>query len=200
MVRFGLNEMLAPDRNITVTGQYASGNALLAGLELQVPDILLLDIHLPDIPGSELVPVLLEKYPDLKIIIVTGVESAFLAKSLTDKKVKGYLLKSTGPQLLLKAIYSAMKDEVFIAPEVQDLLSQDNLRAQTKLNSGILLSDREILILQLITQEYTTPEIAATLHLSPRTIDNYRLGLMQKLDVKNLAGLVRKAMLMGIVM
>lgn len=200
MVRFGLNEMLRVTPGMSVVAQYPSGNALLAGLQKIVPDVLLLDIHLPDISGNELVGILQKEYPSIRIIVVTGVDSAFLAKSLLDVGAKGYLLKSTGQQQLATAVQKVMEGEIFLAPEVKDLLSQDALRKEIKVHSAGNLSEREILILKLIAQEYTTQEIADSLHLSPRTIDNYRLGLMQKLDVKNLAGLVRKAMLMGIVL
>lgn len=199
MVRQGLSAMLATVPGMEVIAQYASGNALLAGVRQDIPDVLLLDIHLPDMTGSEVLPRIHRDYPAIRTIIVTSTDSAYLVKSLLDAGARGYMLKTAGQEQLSEAIGKVMDGEIYLSPEVKDVLLKNTLRQKTNLAYNESLSDREVTILQLIAGEHTSQEISEKMHLSPRTIENYRLGLMQKLDVKNLAGLVRKAILMGIV-
>lgn len=199
MVRGGLTAMLQSVQGFEVTAEFSSGNALLAGLQKDVPDILLLDMHLPDMHGSDLVILLKKQYPSLPVIIVTSTDSVFLVKSLLDSGAKGYVLKTTGAEQLVEAIRMALKGEVYLSAEIRDILVKNALRQKTNMAYHEELTDKEIAILQLIALEHTSQEIAEKIHLSARTVENYRLGLMQKLDVKNLAGLVRKGILMGIV-
>lgn len=199
MVRDGLAAMLQTVAGITVTAKYASGNALLAGLKLDVPDVLLLDMHLPDMHGREIVKTLRKQFPVLKIIIVTSTESVFLVKAMLDAGARAYLLKTAGQEQLSDAIRQVMAGEVVLSPEVKELLLKNALKQKSNLAYNEELTEREIRILELIAEELTSPEIAGQLHLSQRTIENYRLGLMQKLGAKNMAGLVKKAILMGII-
>lgn len=199
MVRDGLAAMLQAAGGITITAKYASGNALLAGLKTDVPDVLLLDMHLPDMHGREIVKALRKQFPGLKIIIVTSTESVFLVKAMLDAGARAYLLKTAGQDQLTDAIRQVMAGEVVLSPEVKELLLKNALKQKSNLAYNEELTEREIRILELIAEELTSPEIAEQLHLSQRTIENYRLGLMQKLGAKNMAGLVKKAILMGII-
>ena len=199
MVRSGLVAMLDTVPGFVVSAQYASGNALLAGLQQHVPDILLLDMHLQDHHGNELMVLLNQRYPALPVIMVTATDSVYLVKSSLEAGAKGYVLKTTGGGQLEEAIRSVLHGEIFLSTEVKDLLLKNALKQKTSMSYHEQLTEKETAILQFIALEHTSQEIAAKLHLSTRTVENYRLGLMQKLDVKNLAGLVRKAILMGIV-
>jgi DNA-binding NarL/FixJ family response regulator len=199
-VRNGLKAMLQSQPGMEVTAMYANGNTLLAGLQRELPDVLLLDIHLPDIPGNELVSKISAAYPTVAILILTSIDSAFLIKSLVHAGVKGYLLKTSDQDLLIQAIQAACQGTVFLPPDVQSILAGSALNLKsgaTRMSMELTEKEREILC--LISEEFTSQEIADKMHLSVRTIDNYRLGLMQKLDVKNLAGLVKKGMLLGII-
>ncbi len=199
-VREGIRAMLQSIDGFEVTAMHASGNACLLGLQKELPDVLLLDISLPDINGSELAPRILAQYPGLAIIILTSIDSVYLIKSLLHSGVKSYLLKTSGQELLEQAITTALNGKVFLPPDIQSILAASTLDPGTSIhNRHISLTDKEIEILQLIAAEHTSQEIAEKMFLSVRTIDKYRLGLMEKLDVKNLAGLVRKAIMMGVV-
>lgn len=198
-VRSGLETMLHADPEIEVITSYASGNALMAGLQKEQPDILLLDIHLPDIPGNELIKIVSEKYPAVQVIILSGVNSAFLIKSLYNSGAKGYLLKTSGQEQLITAIKQVAGGAVYLSPDIKDILSQNALKNKPGISYNEDLTEREKEILQLISEEYTSQQISEKMHLSPRTIESYRLGLMQKLEVKNIAGLIKKAIFMGII-
>ncbi len=199
MVREGIKSMLLSSGEYIICGMYVNGSNCLSGLRQELPDVLLLDLSLPDINGAELVPKLRTEFPDLPIIIITSIDSVILIKSLINSGINGYLLKTSNHDLLTKAITSVRKGELFLAPEIQSILANSVVKTAISGNKSMQLTEKETEIIRLIAHEYTSQEIAEKVHLSVRTVDNYRLGLMQKMDVKNLAGLVRKAILMGIV-
>jgi DNA-binding NarL/FixJ family response regulator len=101
----GLKNALGNHPGIRITGAYRSGAELILGLKKEVPDVLLLDLRLPDKSGKELAPILLKQYPALNILVLSGLESPAYVKEMMDKGCKGYLFKSTTDQdTLLKAI------------------------------------------------------------------------------------------------
>ncbi len=199
MMLSGLKHALETYRHIRVTDLYPNGQALLDGLQKNVPDVLLLDVHLPDIPGDELTRIITRKYPSVNILILTSHDSIFFIRSLLRSGATGYVLKNAENKIILEAIESVYHGLQFLSPEVKDTLVKDTLKMRSKISNHFELTDREKDILRLIAEEYTSQEIADKLFLSQRTVENYRLGLMQKLDAKNMVGMIRKAMQMGLV-
>jgi len=195
----GLQGMLEGYTHLKVTALYPNGKALLAGLQQQAPDVLLLDVHLPDITGDELTRIIAHRYPDVKILILTSHDNIFFIRSLLRNGALGYILKTAEEEVLTAAIESVYAGIQFLSPEVKDTLVKDTLRLKQTFATQSELTPREKDIIRLIAEEYTSQEIAEKLLLSTRTVNNYRLGLMQKLDVKNMAGLIRKAIQMGLV-
>ncbi len=199
MMLNGLKNALEAHGRIEVTALYPNGQALLDGLQKNVPDVLLLDVHLPDVPGDELTRIITRKYPSARILILTSHDSIFFIRTLLRSGATGYVLKTSEHTLLLEAIESVYHGLQFLSPEVKDALVKDTLKIRNKVSNSLELTQREKDILQLIAEEYTSHEIADKLFLSHRTVENYRLGLMQKLDAKNMVGMIKKAMQMGLV-
>ncbi len=199
MMLNGLKNALEAHGHIKVTASYPNGQTLLDGLQKNVPDVLLLDVHLPDIPGDELTRIITRKYPSVKILILTSHDSIFFIRTLLRSGATGYVLKTSEHALLLEAIESVYHGLQFLSPEVKDTLVKDTLKMRNKISNSLELTQREKDIIQLIAEEYTSHEIAEKLFLSHRTVENYRLGLMQKLDAKNMVGMIKKAMQMGLV-
>ncbi|MNU14865.1 Transcriptional regulatory protein LiaR [compost metagenome] len=199
VVRDGLAAFLEQEADIAVTGSYANANQLLAAFKQQQPEVLLLDLQMQDISGFDLLPVITDKYPAVKTIILTSMDSALVIRNLLQAGAKGYLLKTTNQDRIAAAIRAVMQGELYLSDEVKSLLTNSLLLHKTNLGFHKDLSERELQILQLIYDEHTSQEIADKIHLSVRTVENYRLGLLQKLDVKNMAGLIKKAILMGLV-
>lgn len=195
----GLRNMLSEYDHFQITGSYATGNALLAGLQKTQPDVLLMDIDLPDITGEELTQTVVKRYPDIKILVLTSHDNIFFVRSLLRIGAIGYLLKTTDEEDLVAAIGSAAAGLQALSPAIKDLLVKDTLKLKQTIVAPTELTQREKEILQLIAEEYTSQEIGDKLFLSSRTVDNYRFGLMQKLDVKNMAGLIKKAIKMGLI-
>ncbi len=199
VVRDGLEKMLKRERTVTIIGIYANGAELLNGLKTQTPDIVLLDLQMPDIPGNELVTILAQKHPTVKPIMLTSNDNPFQVQAVMAAGAKGYLLKSSSKEELLTAIKTVAENDTYISGEIKEILVASALKGDTADIKKKALSQREQEILQLIVDEKSSPEIAELLHLSLRTVDNYRQGLMKKLEVHNSAGLIKKALLMGLV-
>ncbi len=196
MVIDGLKNALGTHKDIRITGLYRNASELMLGLKKEVPDVLLLDLQLPDKNGKELVPMLLMMYPELHILILSGLESSSYIKEMMHKGCKGYLFKSTADQhTLLEAIHCVQQGDLFLNAALKEQLLQEMLTAKRKLNHmKPTLTRREKEILRLIASEYNNQQIADMLFISLRTVETHRYNLMQKLDVKNTAGLVKEAM------
>jgi DNA-binding NarL/FixJ family response regulator len=195
----GLENLLSGYPQIEVVATYRSGEELLQGLAHTHPDILLLDIQLPDKTGNELARIISKKYPCVKILALTSMETMFHVKDMMQHGCMGYLTKHTEPETLITAIEQVYKGELFLEPHLQKLLLASMTKANVQSAQLTPLTRREKEVLQLIAAEHTSQEIADKLFLSLRTVESHRLSIMQKLGVKNSIGLVKAAMQMGLV-
>lgn len=199
MVIRGLCDMLYNVPHVEVIGSYTNGKDLLAALKGNVPDVLILDIQMPEISGDEVAPIIEEQYPSTRILVLTNSDQTFHTHNMIQKGALGYLLKNTDPDTLIEAIETVNANQQFIDPYMKQKLLDEVLSNRKVAGEIPSLSRREQEILQLIALEYTSQEIADKLFLSQRTVNNYRLNLLYKLDVKNTAGLVRKALSLGLI-
>lgn len=196
----GIRIMLDKQSDIEITDTYTSAGALLEGLAKRQPDVLLLDIVLPGMSGKELAPVIAKEYPDIAIVALTSLDAPAVVKSMMQRGCMGYLLKDTDQETMIAAIHHAYKKEKFIEPSLKEVFMQNMMNYKKNMpDVALQLTHREKEILQLIVEECTTQEIADKLCISFRTVENHRYSLLQKLDVKNTAGLVKTAILLGLV-
>jgi DNA-binding NarL/FixJ family response regulator len=191
----GLQKILADVPNISIHGIYNNGDELLQGLQTQQPDVLLLDIQMPGKSGIELAGIITKTYKNVKIIALTNIDVVAQIKKILQQGVMGYLLKDASPAIIVKAIETVHNGEQFIQDELKQLL----LHSFSSHNARQIVTRREKEILKLIVDEFTNQEIADQLFLSLRTVENHRNNLLQKLDVKNTAGLVKVAIMEGLV-
>jgi DNA-binding NarL/FixJ family response regulator len=198
MVVEGICNMLQAYEDIRVLQQYHTGAALIEGLQQQVPDLLLLDIHLGKINSTDLLPMLKQQYPRLKILIVSAMDNPFLIKDILKKGVHGYVTKSIQPELLKQAIEQVYAGKTYIEPAVRERLLESVMPDTTR-KIDARLTKREVEILQLICDGNNNYDIAEKLFLSHRTVENHRLSIYYKLDVKNVAELVKKAIFENII-
>ncbi len=195
----GLVNLLKQYDDLEVCGTYTNGQSLLGGLAELMPDVLLLDIQLPGISGNELVRLLHKQYPELKIIALSSMDTLFHIKDMMQHGCSGYVTKQAHRGILPEAIRKVYAGEEYLEPELRQRWVDSLLQGKRQLSRQAPLSAREQEILELIVAEYTTQEIADRLFLSLRTIESHRYSLLQKLDVKNTAGLVRVAVQRGLV-
>lgn len=195
MVLAGLQHALGADNRIMLTGAYTSGEALLAALPALCPDVLLLDLQLPDMPGRIIAQQVLREYPDVRILILSSQEDTFYIQEMMELGCSGYLLKSnTDPALLLKAIQTVHYGENFLDEKLSKLLMTGILKNRKKSDRTLaMLTRKEKEILSYIVEGLSSSRIAERLGISARTVETHRYSLMQKLEVKNAPELVRKA-------
>ena len=195
LVLSGLKSVINSQEQMQLIGCYSCGLDLLNGLKNQQPDVLMLDMQLPDISGKELAESILKTYPSIQIIILTGLEATYNIEEMMQVGCAGYLLKSSSDdEQLTKAIETVYRGEYYLDTILQNQLLS-NILKKKKLAENVsqILTRREREILRLITEEHTNMEIATKLNISIRTVETHRFSLLQKLNVKNTAGLVRSA-------
>jgi len=196
----GIAMMLKSRQDFSVINVFHNAAALLAGLQHERPDVLLLDVMLPDKNGSEVAWEVRQKYPQVKIIAITSFDAPAVVSSMMRKGCNGFLLKDTNEQTLIEAIDKVMAGEEFIEPKIQKRILENIIHFNTSATDIIIpvLTQREKEILQLIAAEYTTQEIADKLFISFRTVENHRYNMLQKFGVKNSIGLVKVAIQYGL--
>jgi len=196
MVISGLKNALSASKEISVTGTYANGNDLLNSLETTRPDVLLLDLQLPDFSGKEIARKIFRNYPDIKIIILSSIEEAFSIEEMMEMGCSGYLLKSSTDQtILLQAVEAAYYGEIYLEASLKKELLTGILKTKKKSEkTSAMLTQKEKEIMGFIIEGYSSKKIAGHLGISYRTVETHRFSLLQKLEVKNTAELVKKAM------
>lgn len=198
MIIDGLQSILPFYPHIQLIGCYTNGMTLLSGLEIQIPDVLLMDIQMPDITGDELTPIILKKYPTLKILVLTNFDSALYANNMFKRGAHGYLLKTADRTTLIRAIETVYKGNEFLEEDMSAKIREMDIQDRNSTFSKTTLTPREKEILQLIVDGLTAPEIARKIFLSLGTVANYRTSIMLKLDVSNTASLVKRALKLGL--
>ncbi|MBC9930990.1 response regulator [Chitinophaga qingshengii] len=195
----GLKAMLAPYPHIDIVYDSLAATSLMEALPLAQPDVLLLDIQMPDIDGLELCRQVRKNHPDIKIIALTNFMESHYIKQMLRNGASGYLLKNTDQDTLVAAIEQVYQGEQFLDANIKQQLLHEMLTGQKSSGYDIPLTRREKEILQLIAEELSNQQIADKLFISLRTVETHRLNLTQKLAVKNTAGLVKEAMRRGLV-
>ncbi len=198
MIVKGFQNILHNHPDIVLTGICANGTELLEYLQTAQPDVLLLDIQMPDIQGDELASIISKKYPDIRILTLTNIDSAIYANNMLRQGVKGYLLKTASEKRLIEAVKTVYGGDVYIDPGMQDKMMQLEQVARKTLSIKPTLTPREKELIQFIVDGYNSPEIAEKMFLSLNTVEKYRENILFKLDVKNAAALVAKALKMGL--
>lgn len=199
LVLNGLQNVLRGNEEMKVNEVYHNGTELLEGLTRSIPDVLLLDIQMPGKQGDELAKIISRKYPEIKIIALTNLENVYFVKSMFRAGVMGYVLKTSREQILINAIRTVYEGGQFLEESLREQVMQHTLSSGHKNADTPLLTQREREVLQLIAANFTSREIAEKLYLSKRTIDHHRNSILLKLDVKNTAGLIKKAITLGLI-
>ena len=194
----GLHHILGNCTDMEIIGSYNNGSELLAGIARMQPDVLLLDIHMPGQTGDELALIINERYPTIKMLALTNLDNVYYIKNMLRNGVLGYILKTTREEILLEAIRTVNIGKQYLEPVLKEKILVDALQSR-RVSSTPILSRREKEVLQFIAANLTSQQIADKLFVSKRTIDNHRLNLMMKLDVKNGAALIKKALQLGLV-
>lgn len=192
MFRSGLRFLLNNVPNITIVGEASNGKEFLEMAENVQIDIALMDINMPEMNGIEATKLALEKYPDLKVIVLSMHGEEEYYDQMLDAGVKGFLLKNSDADELISALEAVMAGKSYFSQELLvDIL--DKKRLQKLRTETVKLSQRELEVLKLICDGYSNAEIAEELFISQRTVDRHRSNLLSKTGCKNSTSLVMYA-------
>ena len=191
--RDGLALMLSKQEAVVLVGQAGDGQELLRLVEETRPDMVLTDIKMPRLDGIAAAKVLLQRYPAIKIIALSMFEEEDLIVEMLEAGARGYLLKNADKREILDAIFTVNEGNIFYCKHTTAHLA--SLIVKSKFDShrksvGPLFTDREREIIKLICRQHTAQEIGELLFLSKRTVEGYRTRILEKMDVKNTAGVV----------
>jgi DNA-binding NarL/FixJ family response regulator len=197
MVLEGLQSMLNSQQNIVVTNTFSRGIDLLTFLKTETPSIILLDINLPDSNGIDLCKTITNLYPQINIIGLSNFSDTGFIKNMIRNGAKGYLLKNTTKDELIKAIKAVNYGKTYLPIILKEKLLNESFGVQS---STFIpkLTRRENEILTCIAEELTNTEIAKQLFISTKTVESHRKNLHQKFGVRNTAGLIKEAFTKGI--
>ncbi len=191
----GLKNLLEARPEIEVTGIFDRGDTMLAALENQVPDAMLLDINLPDASGVVLCQKVKQKWPSVKIVALSVHNEKSVIMSMLQNGASAYVLKNAIGQDIIAALHAALNGQIYMCPGTQKVLSSSESTEQKQIPR---LTRREKEILQLIGQGYTTQQIAGVLFISTHTVESHRKNLMEKFGVPNTATVIKHATDLGL--
>ena len=191
--RDGLALMLSKQQDIVLAGQASNGRDLLQLAEHLKPDVVMTDIKMPIMDGIEATKLLLEQNPDLRIIALSMFDEENLIVDMLEAGAKGYLLKNADKQEILDAINNVYDNKTYYCRHTSARLA--SLIVKSKFNpykksEPISFNDREKEIIRMICHQCTNQEIGDKLYLSKRTVEGYRTKILEKMNVKNTAGVV----------
>ena len=201
IVRQGLRRLLE-ERGIEVVGEAGDGlKAVRMARELH-PDFVIMDISLPKMSGIDATRKIKKEAPDVKVLMLTiHSEESYILKAL-NAGASGYLLKDTVADELVNALEAVEKGDLFMSSSIPREVIEEYrrmVRKGKKIDEFSRLTNREREILKLISEGYTSKQIAEMLYISVKTVDNHRANIMNKLNIHDTAGLVRYAIRIGLV-
>jgi two-component system, NarL family, response regulator NreC len=196
MVRAGIRALLEKAGDIHVMGEASNGQEAIEMTEALKPDVLIMDIMMPRMNGIQAAENIREMRLPTHILLLSMYSDEGFVHQALQCGVKGYVLKSSVSDELLWAVRAVASGKTYLSNPISEIVVESSIHPHTTLQDGdplSALSPREKEILQLIAEEYTSAEIGKMLFISEKTVEKHRTKLMEKLNVRNLAGLVRLA-------
>jgi two-component system response regulator NreC len=195
VLRAGLLALLNAEEDMIVVGDAADGAETLELAQRLQPDVLLLDLSLPDINGIDVTRQLKEQTPAVRVLVLTVHEDKSLLQAAIRAGAAGYILKKAVASDLVNAIQSVARGDMYVYPPLTRSLIGDFIPVvKPEEPMSEVLTPRELEVLKLVAKGYTSGQIADQLVISARTVESHRANLMDKLDLHNRAELVRYAM------
>jgi hypothetical protein len=194
IVREGIKSLLQPNASFEVLGETATAENLVLELESKSPDLVITDITLPGMDGIALTRLLKKRQPSIRVLIVSMHADEKLITSSLEAGADGYLLKDFRNDELLIAIDKIMLGDKFLSRGASEVLTQNILRKASESGSAkVTISPREKQIIEFISLGLNNKEIAEKILLSTSTVDAHRYNILKKLEVKNTAEMITKA-------
>ncbi len=201
LVRDGLRLVLETHSDLAIIAEVDNGRAAVREAKTHCPDVVIMDITMPELNGIEATRQIREGCPNSRVIVLSIHASTKHILWALQAGAAGYLLKGSASSEVVKAIRTVYSGGRYLSPKISEQVGEDELRRLESAevdNPIVLLSPREREVLQMVVEGKSSPEIAETLHLSPKTVETYRYRLMQKLNINDVPGLVKFAIQNGL--
>lgn len=197
IVRDGLRLLLGRQPDLEVVAEAADGVEALRQAELVSPDLAIVDLHMPELGGLELIRCFSERFPDVRVIVLSMDAEDHLVREALRLGVRGYVLKGSASTEILRAIEVAKHGQVYFTPEIATTLAEGYRKVLIE-GAGSSLTAREVEVLKLLAEGKSSKEIADCLGVSVTTVDTHRHNLMKRLGLFTVAELTKYAIKQGL--
>jgi two-component system response regulator NreC len=200
IVRHGLNKLIQQQEDMEVIAQAADGHSAVELTRELSPDMVIMDIGMPDLNGIDATRQIIRDFPHVKVIGLSMHSGKKFVIEMLKAGASGYLLKDCALEELTTAIKTVAAGKIYLSPSITDVVVENYVRHSQKKESSAfsLLSQREREVLQLMAEGKTTKQIGQHLHISPKTVEGHRLRLMAKLNMDSVAKLTKYAIQEGL--
>lgn len=200
MIIDGIRSMLASEKNYVVNGEASNGRQALELIESNPGkfQLLITDISMSHLNGIELCKAVKQRFPEIKVLMLSMYSSASVVKEALGAEADGYLLKSAGKNEFLTALHRIMDSGTYFGQEILPIIYREVEEKRKQSDELNVLSARELEVLALIMKEHTSEEIGAKLFISKKTVDNHRQNILGKTNCRSTVGLVKFAIRNGL--
>ena len=193
--RDGIKMALSGKTELKMIWEAEDGKDLMHKIAIKKPDVLLMDIRMPEIDGINAIQIIRKEYEDIKIIVLTMYDDQQMISKMMEMGANAYLTKTSDPEEIYEAILTCMNDDFYFNDLVNravmgKLMQRKQVRQQYGTDTPIQFNEKELKILQLLADDKTTDEISKTIFLSPRTIETIRQNMKAKVNAKTIGGLI----------
>ncbi len=188
----GIRSLVHAEKDIEWMGHATNAASCLEFLKLQQPDVILMDVSLPDKNGTDLCKEVKQLYPSLRVLGLSTFNQRPIIQNMINNGASGYVLKNSTKEEILDAIFTVLRGETYFSEEAADALKGSDAQHP-------LITRREKEVLQLIAEGLTNAQIAEKLFISIPTVNTHRKSILEKFGVKNTATLIGKAIKMGVI-
>ncbi|MCH8317009.1 MAG: response regulator transcription factor [Bacteroidetes bacterium] len=204
LIRDGIVSMLNNVDDFEIVGEAENGKEVVEKTKKLKPDVVIMDINMPEMNGIEATKIIKEECPDTRILVLTMYDNEEYIRNILEAGAEGYLLKNTKRNEFISAIYAVMEGEYFFSKRITNLIIKGYVnksahKPKETSEVNIPISKREKEVLALIVEELTNKEIADKLFISIRTVETHRRNIMEKLNVRTAYGLVKIAVESGLI-
>lgn len=199
ILRQGLSRSFEQEKDIDVVGQAMDGHSTIDLVTELSPDVVVMDISMPDLNGIEATRRITKDWPKVKVVGLSMHSSDKYIREMFKAGASGYLLKNCPFEELVEAIKTVASGKTYISPSIGNMIIKEYAGKPDKEKSVFsILSQREREVLQMFAEGKTTKQVARRLHISPKTVETHRLRIMDKLDIDNIAQLTKYAIQEGL--
>jgi two-component system, NarL family, response regulator NreC len=201
VLRHGLSKSFQNEKDMEIVAQAKDGRTTVELVRELSPDIVIMDIGMPDLNGIEATRKITKDFPQTKVIALSMHSSKSFIMEMFKAGASGYLLKDCEFDELVNAIKTVIDNKTYISPSISNVVVESSLLNSSKKKDGSafsVLSQREREVLQLMAEGKTTKQVAKRLHISPKTVEGHRMRIMDKLKIDSIAMLTKYAVQEGL--